>query len=84
MTAVVQAGAIDNALTVPDAAILRDAENHPFVYVATGQANQFERRLVVLGQPSEGRTQIVSGLRAGERVVGEGGMFLQFENSLQR
>ncbi len=84
VTAVVQAGTIANALTVPDAAVLRDAENHPFVYVATQQPDQFERRLVALGESSDGRTQILGGLNPGDRVVGDGSLFLQFENSLQR
>lgn len=82
VTATVQAGAIANALLVPDSAVLRDTENQPFVYVQTG-VNQFARRLVVLGQSFEGRTQITGGLKAGERVVGDGSLFLQFQNSLQ-
>ncbi len=48
VTATVQAGAIRDALTVPDAAVLRDSENQPFVYVQSG-ANQFARRLVKIG-----------------------------------
>ncbi len=85
VTAVVLAGTISNALAVPDSAILHDAENHPFVYVASaGQGNQFERRLVNLGQTGDGRTQITAGLQPGERIVGDGSLFLQFENSLQR
>src|SRR5215469_13349621 len=40
VTATVQAGAIRDALTVPDAAVLRDTENQSFVYVQTG-TNQF-------------------------------------------
>ena len=82
VTATVRAGAIGNALLVPDAAVLRDTENQPFVYVQTAP-NQFARRLVVLGESSEGRTQITSGLKEGERVVGDGSLFLQFQNSLQ-
>lgn len=82
VTATVRAGAIDNALLVPDAAVLRDTENQTFVYVQT-TGNQFARRLVTAGNSSEGRTQITSGLKAGERVVGDGGVFLQFQNSLQ-
>ncbi len=85
VTAVVQAGTINNALAVPDAAILRDAENHPFVYVSSaGRANQFERRLVDLGQAGNGHTQITAGLEPGDRIVGDGSLFLQFETSLQR
>lgn len=82
VTATIRAGAIGNALLVPDAAVLRDTENQPFVYVQTG-ANQFARRLVTLGESSGGRTQITSGLNEGERVVDDGGLFVQFQNSLQ-
>jgi membrane fusion protein, heavy metal efflux system len=82
VTATVQAGAIREALTVPDAAVLRDTENQPFVYVLSG-ANQFARRLVKAGDSQGGRTQITDGLKEGERVAGDGALFLQFKNSLQ-
>lgn len=82
VTATVQAGAIRDALTVPDAAVLRDTENQPFVYVQSGP-NQFSRRLVKLGDSRGGRTQITEGLREAERVAGDGSLFLQFKNSLQ-
>jgi cobalt-zinc-cadmium efflux system membrane fusion protein len=82
VTATVRAGVIAQALLVPDAAVLRDTENQPFVYLQTG-ANQFARRLVTVGESSGGRTQISSGLKEGERVVGDGSLFIQFENSLQ-
>lgn len=83
VTVTVNAGAIPNAITVPDAAVLRDTENQPFVYVQTG-ANQFARRLVTLGASNRGRTQITSGLPAGEKIAGNGSLFLQFKNSLQQ
>jgi cobalt-zinc-cadmium efflux system membrane fusion protein len=83
VTAIVDAGVIPDALAVPEAAVLRDSENHPFVYVAVGP-NQFAKRLVAVGQPQKGKVQITSGLKAGERVVGSGSLFLQFANSLQR
>jgi cobalt-zinc-cadmium efflux system membrane fusion protein len=83
VTATVQAGAIRDALTVPDAAVLRDTENQPFVYAQTKVSNQFERRLVKIGDSLGGRTQITDGLKQGERVVGDGALFLQFRNSLQ-
>jgi membrane fusion protein, heavy metal efflux system len=82
VVASVQAGAIRDALTVPDAAVLRDTENQPFVYVQSG-SNQFARRLVKVGESEGGRTQVTEGLKEGERVVGDGGLFLQFKNSLQ-
>jgi len=82
VTATVLAGAIYDALTVPDAAVLRDTENQPFVYLQSGP-NQFARRLVKVGDNQSGRTQVREGLKEGERVVGDGGLFLQFKNSLQ-
>ncbi len=83
VVATVNGGAIPNAIALPDAAILRDNENQPFVYAATS-SNQFGRRPVTLGESSNGQTQITSGLKAGDEVVGDGSLFLQFANSLQR
>jgi membrane fusion protein, heavy metal efflux system len=80
--ATVTAGVIQNAIAVPDAAVLRDDQNEPFVYVAAA-SNQFGRRGVVIGQSQAGRTQILKGLSPGEKVVGDGSLFLQFANSLQ-
>jgi len=82
VTALVQAGVIPDAVLVPDSAVLHDTENQPFVYVQSG-SNQFARRLVTLGESNAGHTQITSGLKEGERVVGDGSLFLQFKNSLQ-
>lgn len=82
VTATVRAGALKNALVVPDSAVLRDTENMPFVYVQAG-SNQFARRLVTIGESEAGKTQITDGLKEGERVVGDGSLFLQFKNSLE-
>jgi len=82
VTALVDAGSIPDAITVPDAAVLRDTENQPFVYVLVN-GNQFARRGVNLGPSNAGRTQITSGLKEGEQVVGDGSLFLQFKNSIQ-
>jgi cobalt-zinc-cadmium efflux system membrane fusion protein len=86
VTATVHAGVVEGALTVPDAAILRNSENQPFVYVAEnpGEPGQFGQRLVTIGDSQAGKTHILSGLRAGERVVADGSLFLQFANSYQR
>jgi membrane fusion protein, heavy metal efflux system len=82
VTATVNAGVEQNAIVVPDASVLRNDENQPFVYVATG-ANQFARRAVDIGQNQAGKTQILKGLSAGDKVVGDGSLFLQFANSFQ-
>jgi len=76
------AGSIRNAISVPDAAVLRDDENQPFVYIAVA-SNQFGRRPIEIGQSEGGRTQILKGLSIGDRVVANGSLFLQFANSLQ-
>src|SRR5580693_4998902 len=83
VVATVNAGAIRKAIAIPDAAVLRDAENQPFVYAAAS-SNQFGRRSITLGESLSGQTQILSGLTAGDRVIGNGSLFLQFSNSLQR
>jgi membrane fusion protein, heavy metal efflux system len=83
VVATVDAGAIQNAIALPDSAVLRDSENQPFVYVEQA-GNQFGRRGVTLGDSMKGQTQITSGLNPGDRVIGDGSLFLQFANSLQR
>jgi len=83
VVATVNAGTIPNAIALPDAAVLRDSENQPFVYAAAS-ANQFGRRSVTLGESLDGQTRIISGLQPGDRVIGNGSLFLQFANSLQR
>jgi membrane fusion protein, heavy metal efflux system len=83
VVATVHAGTIRNAIAIPDAAVLRDAENQPFVYAAAS-SNQFGRRSITLGESLSGQTQVLSGLAAGDRVIGNGSLFLQFSNSLQR
>ena len=80
--ATVTAGVISNAIAVPDSSILRDDENQPFVYVAVS-SNQFGRRPVDIAQSENGETQILKGLSAGDKVVGNGSLFLQFANSFQ-
>ena len=80
--AMVTAGKIENAIAVPDSAVLRDDENQPYVYVETSP-NTFGRRSVDIGESAAGKTQVLKGLSAGDKVVGDGSLFLQFANSLQ-
>jgi len=82
-TVTVTAGVMKDALAVPNAAVLRDDNNQPFVYALTG-ANQFGRRDVVLGAMQGSETQILKGVSPGDRIVGNGSLFLQVANSLQR
>ncbi|MEO6057447.1 MAG: efflux RND transporter periplasmic adaptor subunit [Gemmatimonadales bacterium] len=63
-------------LLVPVAAVLRDDENLPFVYVASS-GGKFGRRRVDLGNRVGDRYEIASGLDAGETVVTDGAVFLE-------
>jgi cobalt-zinc-cadmium efflux system membrane fusion protein len=82
-TALITAGVIRKAIAVPDASVLRDDENNPFVYVQSG-SNQFARRAITIGASQDGKTQVLSGLTPGEKIVGSGSLFLQFANSFQQ
>lgn len=82
VTVDVTAGTIAKAISVPDAAILRNDENEPFVYVESSP-DTFGRRAVAIGQSEAGKTQILNGLTPGEKVVADGSLFLQFANTLQ-
>ncbi|HTS90227.1 MAG TPA: efflux RND transporter periplasmic adaptor subunit [Gemmatimonadales bacterium] len=66
-----------SGLLVPASSVLRDAENLPFVFVAVGDTG-FVRRGVQLGSHVGSQLEIKSGLTPGERVITEGGLFLQF------
>ncbi len=82
-TVMVTAGKVANAIAVPNASVLHDDNNQPFVYVAVS-SNQFGRRDVETGSSEGGLIQILKGIAPGDKVVGDGSLFLQFANSLQR
>lgn len=69
-----------SGLLVPVSAILRDDENLPFVYVAQPDGG-FARRHVTPGFRDGDSYQIDAGLKPGERIVADGGLFLQFMQS---
>lgn len=64
-------------LLVPTSSVLRDDQNLPFVFLVKPDSS-FERRTVRLGSRVGDRFEIASGLAAGDRVVTEGALFLQF------
>jgi cobalt-zinc-cadmium efflux system membrane fusion protein len=64
-------------LLVPVSAVLRDDENLPFVFLALPDGS-FARRHVTLGYRDGDRYQLTDGVRAGDRVVVDGAIFLQF------
>ncbi len=71
-------------ILVPTDAVLRDDQNLPFVFLAVGTApnTQYARRRIVLGARVGDRYEVTAGLSAGDHVVAEGALFLQFAESL--
>ncbi|MBS0275068.1 MAG: efflux RND transporter periplasmic adaptor subunit [Proteobacteria bacterium] len=76
----IQARQASTGLLVPASAILRDDENLPFVYVVQRDGS-FARRHVTLGYRSGSRNDITQGLKAGEKIVVDGAIFVQFMQS---
>lgn len=64
-------------LLVPVAAVLRDDENLPFVYVVQPDGS-YARRHVTLGYRDGDRIVIAQGLHVGDKIVVDGGIFLRF------
>ena len=69
-----------SGLLVPVSAILRDDENLPFVYVVQSDGS-YARRHVTLGYRTGDQYDIPDGLKAGEQIVADGGIFVQFMQS---
>ncbi|HEY1312506.1 MAG TPA: efflux RND transporter periplasmic adaptor subunit [Steroidobacteraceae bacterium] len=62
---------------VPVSSILRDDENLPFVYFVKSDGS-FARQPVTLGNRSGDQYDISAGLKAGDEIVIDGGIFVQF------
>ena len=77
---VIQSRRLREGTLVPVSAVLRDDDNRPIVYVAADSLG-FERRSITLGTRQDGSYEVTDGLRPGDRVVTEGGLFLQFAES---
>src|SRR5580658_10375532 len=82
VNAVIHTGVQKKTLTLPVSAILRDAQNEPIVYVEV-EPGKFAQRSVTIGAQQNSQVEILTGLKEGEKVVSEGGLFLQFANSYQ-
>ena len=67
-------------ILVASAAVLRDEDNLPFVFIAAADGT-FARRRVTLGTRVGQRDEVTSGLSAGDQVVADGALFLQFAES---
>lgn len=74
---VIQSHQQQHGLLIPVTAVLRDDENLPFVYVAE-QDGSFARRPISLGNRIGDKIDITAGLRPGEQIVVQGGIFVHF------
>ncbi|WP_329640398.1 efflux RND transporter periplasmic adaptor subunit [Phenylobacterium sp.] len=73
----IQSRPATNGLVVPASAVLRDDENLPFVYVAQ-PGGGFARKHVTLGYATGDQYEVPAGLSAGDKVVVDGAVFVQF------
>ena len=73
----IQARKESSGLLVPVSAILRDDENLPFVYLAQPNGS-FARAHVTLGYRTGDQYDIPEGVKAGDQVVVDGALFVQF------
>jgi membrane fusion protein, heavy metal efflux system len=73
----IQAHQESTGLLVPVSAILRDDENLPFVYLDQSDRS-FARQHVTLSYRAGDQYDIAAGLKAGDQIVVDGGLFVQF------
>ena len=76
----IRASAGRNGLLISTSAVLRDDQNLPFVYLARPN-DRYARRQVTIGSRVDDQYEVTAGLSAGDRVVVDGALFLQFAGS---
>jgi cobalt-zinc-cadmium efflux system membrane fusion protein len=72
-----------SGLLVPVTSVLRDDDNLPFVFVEVTSANgtSFARRQITIGNRVDDQYEVKAGVKAGERIISEGALFVQFAQS---
>ena len=71
---------VRRGVVIPSSALLRNDDNLPFVFVAQNDGS-FLRRDITYGYRVGNGYQVTSGLAAGDKVVAEGALFIQFAES---
>jgi membrane fusion protein, heavy metal efflux system len=71
----VQTATPERSPAVPEDGVVREGDGTTMVYV-TRDGRRFDQREVKIGKRQQGLDQILEGLQAGERVAGEGALFL--------
>lgn len=64
-------------IVIPPSSVLRDDDNLPFVFIANADKS-FSRRRITLGSAVKGGYEITEGLKAGEQILSNGALFVQF------
>jgi cobalt-zinc-cadmium efflux system membrane fusion protein len=65
-----------HGILIPVSSVLRDEQNLPFVFVVMGKG--YGRRRITLGTRVGDQYEATGGLAAGDKIVSEGALFLQF------
>ena len=73
----IQSRQAGQGLLMPVSAMLRDDENLPFAYVVQHDGS-FARRRVTLGPRNGDQYEVSDGLKPGDQIVVDGGLFVQF------
>jgi len=67
-------------LVIPASALLRDEDNLPFVFIALPDGS-FARRRITYGYRVGDGYEVTTGLAAGDKVLANGALFIQFAES---
>jgi cobalt-zinc-cadmium efflux system membrane fusion protein len=72
-----------NGVLIPVTSVLRDDDNLPFVFVEVTSPNgtSFARRQITIGNRVDDQYEVKAGVKAGERIISEGALFVQFAQS---
>ena len=73
----------ERAMLVPAYSVLHDSDNLPFVYLQAAPS-EYARRRIDLGEQVGDSFIVRGGLAAGDKVVSDGALFVQFADSLER
>ena len=76
----IRSNIVHHGLLVPVASVLLDEQSLPFVFIAN-KAGGFTRRRITRGHRVDDHFEVTSGLVAGDQVVAEGALFIQFAES---
>ncbi|MDE3172000.1 MAG: efflux RND transporter periplasmic adaptor subunit [Gemmatimonadota bacterium] len=71
---------VRHGVVIPSSALLRNEDNLPFVFVVQADGS-FLRRSITYGYRVGDGYQVTSGLAAGDKVVADGALFIQFAES---